>query len=393
MKNATVLFSLLLLCASSFMARAQNFSITYQGRLSDEAVSANGLYDLQFTIYDSETEGRVVGRPFTHRETTVSNGLFTATLDFGEGIFAGADRWLEISVTKDRGEMTTLHPRQKFTAAPYAVYAANVSAAGIAGQIADSQLSANIPRLDSTSNHFTGTLIGNGAGVSNVPAASLTAVVSPVVAWGGFNASQADVPAGLTNVVAVSAGYYHSLALKGNGTVVAWGYRDDYDFGQTNVPSGLNNVVAVSAGTFHSLAVKSDGTVAAWGYGSDGQTNVPNGLNNVVAVAAGQRHSLALTSGGMVVAWGDNEFGQRNIPAGLNAVRVAAGAHHNLALRGDGTVVAWGYNGAGSANVPAGLNNVVAVAAGGYHSLALKGDGTVVAWGTIATVRRTCLRV
>ena len=71
-----------------------------------------------------------------------------------------------------------------------------------------------------------------------------------------------NVPAGLTNVVAIAGGGYHSLALKYDGTVVAWG---DNSAGQTNVPAGLSNVVAVAAGGFHSLALKNDGSVVAWG--------------------------------------------------------------------------------------------------------------------------------
>ena len=100
------------------------------------------------------------------------------------------------------------------------------------------------------------------------------------------------MPAGLTNVVAIAAGAFHSLALRYDGTVMAWG---DNSAGQTNVPPGLNNVVAVAAGGFNSLALKSDGSVVAWGYDSSGQASVPAGLTNVVAIAAGYLHSLALT--------------------------------------------------------------------------------------------------
>ncbi len=58
-------------------------------------------------------------------------------------------------------------------------------------------------------------------------------------------------------------------------------------FGQTNVPSGLTNAVAIAGGAVHSLALKSDGTVVAWGDNNFGQTNVPTDLTNVVAIAAG----------------------------------------------------------------------------------------------------------
>ncbi|MFN5927759.1 MAG: RCC1 domain-containing protein, partial [Roseiflexaceae bacterium] len=101
----------------------------------------------------------------------------------------------------------------------------------------------------------------------------------------------------------------HSLALKANGTVVAWGLNSS---GQSNVPSGLSNVVAIAAGGSHSLALKSDGTVVAWGYNGSGQSSVPSGLSNVVAIAAGGSHSLALKSDGTVVGWGLNSTGQSN---------------------------------------------------------------------------------
>src|SRR5688500_14765133 len=61
---------------------------------------------------------------------------------------------------------------------------------------------------------------------------------------------------------ALDAGASHSLYLRSDGTVVAWGNNDN---GQLNTPSGLSGVKAISAGQNHSLALKSDGTVAAWG--------------------------------------------------------------------------------------------------------------------------------
>jgi len=177
-----------------------------------------------------------------------------------------------------------------------------------------------------------------------------------------------------------------SLALKSDGTVVAWGSGPE-----ASVPEGLSNVTAISAGYSHNLALRSDRTVVAWGdhWFDYGQFAVPAGLSNVIAVSAGAYHSLALKSDGTVVAWGWNIYGQAKAPIGLsNVVAIAAGGLHNLALKSDGTVAAWGFNldnvrnYSGQATVPAGLSNVVAVAAGGYHSLALKSDGTVAAWGT-----------
>ena len=217
-----------------------------------------------------------------------------------------------------------------------------------------------------------------------------------VMAWGAgasntgvpLDYGQSLVPAGLSNVTAIAAGLDHSLALRDDGTVVAWGAGStntgaEPHYGQALVPAGLSNVVAIAAGAYHSLALKSDGTVVAWGYNSYGQTSVPDGLINAVAVAAGAYHSLALKSDGTVVAWGDNEFGQTNVPAGLtNVAAVAGGYGHSLALRADGTVMAWGNGSDGQTNVPSGLTNAVAVGGGFAHSLALRGDGTMAAWGS-----------
>ena len=130
------------------------------------------------------------------------------------------------------------------------------------------------------------------------------------------------------------------------GTVVAWGYNGS---GQTTVPAGLSGVVAIAAGGnfdgSHTVALKSDGTVVAWGAGTDaslqnsthlGQSVVPAGLSGVVAIAAGGYHTVALKSDGTVVAWGRNNGGQVNVPAGLSGVvAIAAGSFHTVALKLD----------------------------------------------------------
>jgi alpha-tubulin suppressor-like RCC1 family protein len=213
-----------------------------------------------------------------------------------------------------------------------------------------------------------------------------------VTAWGDNNYGETNVPATLTNAVAIAAGLYHSVALRSNGTVTAWGFSG---YGQTTVPAAATNVGAIAAGWDHTLALRTNGTVLAWGAGTSrnlwpnlGQCLVPTNLTGVSAIAAGGYHSLALRTNGTVVAWGWNAFGQTNVPAGLtNVVAIAAGGSNSIALKNDGTLVVWGANESGQTNIPTGLSNVVAIAAGAAHDLALKNDGTLVAWGLNANAQ------
>ena len=206
---------------------------------------------------------------------------------------------------------------------------------------------------------------------------------SEVITWGryynGTSNALAATTAGLTNIIAVAAGEDHGVALRSNGTVVAWG---NSQYGQLSVPSSVQFQTAnIVAGGNHSLALLTNGTVRAWGRNSYGQSVVPPGLSNVVAVAAGREHSLALKFDGTVVGWGRNFEGQTNVPAGLGeVVGIAAAASYSLAVRADGTVAGWG-NSVGT-NRPAGLTNVMALAAGLQHVLALRSDGRVTAWGS-----------
>jgi len=212
-----------------------------------------------------------------------------------------------------------------------------------------------------------------------------------VVAWGsdanagGYNCGQATVPNGLTNVIAIAAGDYHSLALQQDGTVVAWGGNVDNAGafkGQATVPAGLSNVIAIAAGANCSMAIKQDGTVTGWGDDSSGQLDVPDGLTDAVAVSVGVQNCLGLNRDGTVVGWA---WSASTIPSGLtNVVAVAAGDFYDLALLQDGTIVGWGGNSADTYSIAANasVSGVVAVAAGPFHTLALKQDGTVLAWGS-----------
>ena len=199
-----------------------------------------------------------------------------------------------------------------------------------------------------------------------------------VVAWGhdgygkGYDAQV--VPYGIKGVIAVSAGASHSLVLKEDRTVVAWGSN------KLDVPQGLKGVIAISAGSGFSLALKEDGTVVAWG---SNKLDVPQGLKGVIAISAGGSFALALKEDGTVVAWGLNHFGQCDVPLGLKGViAISAGSAFALALKEDGTGVAWGRNDDGQCDLPLNFKRIIAISASLCWGVALKDDGTVVVWGS-----------
>jgi alpha-tubulin suppressor-like RCC1 family protein len=226
----------------------------------------------------------------------------------------------------------------------------------------------------------------------------------------------------------ISAGTNHSLALKADGRVYAWGSGASGRLGDNTVTSksspvlvvGQSDFVAISAGSTHSLALKADGRVYAWGFNGDGRlgdgtTDVKIspvlvvGESDFVAVAAGLNHSLALKADGRVYAWGFNGFGELGddttdpksspvlVVGESDFVAIAAGYNHSLALKADGRVYAWGNNSFGelgrsdfddditvdksSPALVVGQSDFVAIDAGLNYSLALKADGRVYAWG------------
>src|SRR2546423_1276670 len=127
MKAIRFIFSVVLLVcyAGSRSAYAQDSAFTYQGRLSGDASAADARYEMTFTLYDAPTNGNVVGSQ-TVAPVAVTNGLFTATVDFGSSTFDGGARGLAICLTIFGSDMvpTTLTPRQQIPATPYAIRAA-----------------------------------------------------------------------------------------------------------------------------------------------------------------------------------------------------------------------------------------------------------------------------
>lgn len=153
-------------------AFAQGTVFTYQGRLNSGANPASGVYDLRFAVVNDDNGGVPLGGWLTNSATGVSNGLFTVTLDFGKQ-FPGSPRWIEVGVrTNGGGAFTTLVPRQRLTATPYAVTAETISEPLPAGQITGTlplaQLPASVVTNGASGVNVSGSFIGSGAGITNM---------------------------------------------------------------------------------------------------------------------------------------------------------------------------------------------------------------------------------
>lgn len=255
----------------------------------------------------------------------------------------------------------------------------------------------------------------------------------------------------LSGVTAITGGNGHVVTVKTDGTIWAWGGNQNSQLGITEevarmtsrrLPAkvladysenALADVQTIVAGSNHSIILKPDGTVWAWGSNGNGQLGdgtttqrylpvqvkdaTGNGyLTGVTAIAAGNSFTIALKTDGTVWAWGSNGYGQlgdntttqRNLPvqvkdsAGTGYLTsmsaIAGGGSHAIAVKNDGTVWAWGYNTQGQlgdntinnrslpvqVKDPTGssvLTGVSTVTGGANHTAALKTDGTVWAWG------------
>ena len=234
-----------------------------------------------------------------------------------------------------------------------------------------------------------------------------------------------DVPAdplGVVNIIgnvpaiSVDAGFAHTCAVRGTGTVACWGRNSSGELtGAISAASpnpiaptpALTGITQIAAGSRHTCALLANGTVSCWGRleTTVSQPTSIAGFDNVVAIAAGNDFRCALRANGTVWCWGEGSFGQlgngttdQTAPVEVadlsTVVAITVGSSHACAIRANGTVRCWGANDTGqlgnnlSTAAPGpdhvgvlGLSNARAVAAGGNHTCAIRATGTVVCWG------------
>ena len=218
------------------IALAQGTAFTYQGRLNNGGGLANGSYDVSFTLFATNTTGVPVAGPVTNAAVTVTNGLFNTQVDFGPGVFNGANGWLELAVrTNGGGAFTTLTPRQAVTPTPYAITAESLAGTG----------TNNVVQAGSTASIIAGgqnNSIGTGSIDVTIPGGEQNTI--------GAGAGAATVGGGFGNVIGDNAG--SSTIAGGYGNAVSsnsiystiGGGVNNHAGPEATIGGGYNNVAS-----------------------------------------------------------------------------------------------------------------------------------------------------
>jgi hypothetical protein len=307
-----------LLIAYSISVTAQNTAFTYQGRFTDSTVvqPTNGTYTMKFRLYDALTGGNQSGSEQTS-SVTVTNGIFTTTLDFANGPFAaGQTLWLEIQVGA-----VTLAPRQKIESVPYSVRTISAGSADTLSSICSPCVtSAQIVSLDGSK--IDGTVLS---------AANATTANSATTATSSSTAIN------VTGIVAIANGGTGSsvknfIDLAPSSPQLASTANDVIDMKlvgtQTLGQSGTNDLLSLSAsGTYNILGsnqtrdqerFRVDNTGGFTGFGEIDMGTIP-------AEGAGSRFMWmpykGATRGGYVngTQWDDANIGYYSTAFGRNA--------------------------------------------------------------------------
>ena len=170
-----------LLTAATWAQVPLGTEFTYQGQLKQFGIPADGPFDFEFKLFDDQSLGSQVGPTVSEDDLGVFDGLFTAQLDFGSGVFAGISLWLEVAVRPggSTGTYTILEPRQAVTAAPYGLYSTD---AGMAASAANADL---LDGLDSADflQITGGTIAGNLDATGTIGAAAFELDGETITSW------------------------------------------------------------------------------------------------------------------------------------------------------------------------------------------------------------------
>jgi hypothetical protein len=381
-------------------------AFTYQGKLTDGGPSANGLYDFEFTLFDAAIAGNHVAGPLTIGPLGVTNGLFTAELDFGPGAFTGEARWLGTAVrTTGVGAFATFPARQLLTPAPYALYAPQ---AGSAVTIADNsvtaqRLSTPAPPAAGQVLTFDGTTLAwsNPGAVSGAWSLGGNAGTTPGLNFLGttddrpleFNvngqrALRLEPKALSPNIIGGFSGNFVSDGSDGS-TIGAGG-----GFGLTN--SILSSYAVIAGGSANTIATNSQSSAIG-----GGSYNAIAGNSIYAAIGGGGGNTIAtyyatITGGALNDIGRDSQYSvigggyNNNIAPNSGLATIAGGEVNDIGTNCFFSAIAGGrYNkiadNSRSATIGGGERNAIETNA--FHGTISGGEGhTIGAWARHAAV-------
>ena len=342
----TTLLSLILF-ACTVSARAQTTAFTYQGKLTDSAMAANGNYDLSFALYDAATSGNQIGATLTRANVNVANGIFTVGLDFGTNPFPGADRFLQIAVKRPAdANFTTLTPRQQVTSTPYAIRALSATnALNLGGTAASGFVQTNDARLSDartptagSTNYIQNTTTQqaaanfniDGTGTANIfdSATQFNIGGSRILSNGGLNNLFAGVNAGTVNT-----GFNNSFFGANTGAANTTSFGNSFfgaNTGFHNTSGDGNSFVGANAGVNNTTGIGNSFV----GF-SAGDGNTTGFSNSFFGTNTGQTN----TTGSNITLIG------QNADVGSGALTYAAAIGSNAVVRTANTIVLGRENG------------------------------------------------